>query len=103
VGLQVETSLFRIAQEALANIRNHSRAGSVEISTSWSESLVSISISDDGEGFDMDRAFEESRAGKHFGLVGMRERARMLKGEFSVKSEPGEGTTVTVSVPLERD
>ena len=104
VGLQVETSLFKIAQEALANIQQHSKASSVAISTSWSESLVSLCVCDDGTGFDVERAYASSRAGDHhFGLVGMRERARMLKGEFSVISEPRKGTSVTVTVPLERD
>jgi len=100
--VEVETALFRIAQEALTNVRRHSKASNVEVSVSWSESLVSLSVRDDGAGFDVDKVYEESRAGDHFGLLGMRERARMLKGEFVMESEPVEGTTVTVSVPLER-
>ena len=100
-GVEVKTALFRIAQEALANIRKHSKASNVEVSVSWSESFVSLSVRDDGAGFDVDRTYAASRAGDHFGLVAMRERARMLKGDFIVESRLGEGTTVTVSVPLE--
>jgi len=102
VGVDVETALFRIAHEALTNVQKHSKASSVAVSTSWSETRVSVSVRDDGEGFDMHRAYEESRAGEHFGLLAMRERARMLKGDFTVESKPGEGTTVTVSAPVER-
>jgi|GEM_PF-1332490 len=102
VGVEVETALFRIAHEALTNVQKHSKASSVAVSTSWSETRVSVSVRDDGAGFDMQRAFEESRAGEHFGLLAMRERARMLNGVFTVESRPGEGTTVTVSVPVER-
>jgi PAS domain S-box-containing protein len=102
VGLELETSLFRIVQEALTNVRKHSNASRVTVSTSWSESLVSLCVSDDGAGFDIERVYEASRAGEHFGLVAMRERARMLHGDFTVESEKGEGTTVTVRVPLER-
>jgi PAS domain S-box-containing protein len=102
IGLHLETSLFRIAQEALTNVRKHSKADTVAILTSWSESLVVLSVRDNGVGFDVERAYEKSRAGEHFGLVAMRERARMHKGEFAVESKPGEGTIVTARVPLER-
>ena len=101
VRVEVKTALFRIAQEALTNVRKHSGASSVTISISWSESLVSLSIRDDGVGFNVERAYGETRAGEHFGLVAMRERARMRNGQFTVESEPGAGTTVTVTVPLE--
>lgn len=101
LGLELETSLFRIVQEALTNIRKHSKASNVEVSISWSESLVSLSVRDDGAGFDPDRTYAAGHVWDHVGLVAMRERARILKGEFTVESEPGAGTTVIVSVPLE--
>jgi two-component system NarL family sensor kinase len=93
-SLRVEAELYRIAQEALANVRQHARAASVEIVLRSTPQGVLLSIRDDGVGI-------ESADGKpgHHGLVGMRERARLLGGRVRVTSRPGHGTTVSVRVP----
>lgn len=91
----LEPELFRIAQEALTNVRRHAHATEVAISLSTTPRAVRLTIKDDGHGF-RTRAVPAGR----LGLVGMRERAELLGGRFRVFSSPGRGTSVTVSVPL---
>jgi PAS domain S-box-containing protein len=96
VGLSTKASieLLRILQEALANVRRHSAATIVEVGLRTDDQAVLLEVSDDGRGFDPGSA----RAG--IGLSAMRERVEELGGEIEVSSRPGEGTEVTVRVPL---
>jgi two-component system NarL family sensor kinase len=93
--LRVEAELFRIAQEALANVRNHAGATEVEIALATGPDGVRLTIRDDGQGFD-----PAVPAAGRFGLLGMRERARRLGGRLRVTSRPGRGTTVVAQAPL---
>jgi two-component system NarL family sensor kinase len=93
--LRVEAELYRIAQEALTNVRRHARASEVEIHLKHSASRVTLTLRDDGQGFDPHQS-----AGDRHGLVGMRERARLLGGQLRVRSRPGHGTLITVSATL---
>jgi two-component system NarL family sensor kinase len=94
--LPVESELFRIAQEALANVRAHARAHQVTLTLREGEGRVLLSIRDDGVGF------APSSAGEgHHGILGMRERARLVGGSLRIRSRIGRGTTVTATVPLE--
>ena len=90
------TGLFRILQEALTNISRHAAAQSVHIRLCAEAGTLCLSISDDGCGFVVDG--ERPRS---FGLVGMHERALMMSGSLHIDSQPGEGTTLTVRVPLD--
>lgn len=90
------TGLFRILQEALTNITRHAEAQSVELRLTVEDTELCLSISDDGRGFVIDG--ERPRS---FGLVGMHERALMMGGRLEIESQPGEGTTLTVRVPLD--
>jgi signal transduction histidine kinase len=96
VSPEVETVLYRIVQESLANIVKHAQAANVEIRFLDSDEFVRLDISDDGVGFDASRP---APAAGHFGLVAMRERAEMVGGSLRVDSRPGEGTTVHAWVP----
>jgi signal transduction histidine kinase len=91
---EVSVELLRVLQEALANARRHSRATSVEVSLRAEGDAVLAGVDDDGRGFDSGSA----RAG--IGLSAMRERVEALGGRIGVESRPGEGTRVTVRVPL---
>lgn len=91
----VESELFGIAQEALTNIRRHARATEVEVALQTAPRRVRLSIRDDGRGFS-----PKEVPGGRLGLVGMRERAEVLGARLRVRSAPGRGTAVTVSVPL---
>jgi signal transduction histidine kinase/ligand-binding sensor domain-containing protein len=93
---EVQGSLFRIAQEAVANALKHGDPRRVEVRLRYQERAVELTVSDDGPGFD---AREEPGAG-HFGLVGMRERAAKVGAILVVDSRPGEGTRVTFTVPV---
>lgn len=89
--------LYRIAQEAFANIRKHSKATSVEITLEQEERVFLVRMVDDGVGFDPGRAVGVKEG--HIGLSSMRERAEMAGGGCRIRSLPGEGTTVEFWVP----
>lgn len=99
VHTDVEVALLRTAQEALANVAKHARAGRVALTLSYMEDLVTLDVLDDGVGFLPDAHRAES-AGGGFGLVGMRQRVQRLAGRLDVESEPGGGTAITVMVPV---
>lgn len=92
----VATQVFRMVQEALANVVKHAHARTARISLSRSECGVVVRVEDDGRG--MPPADQRLPGG--CGLIGMRERAFTLGGKFSVRSEPGAGTTVEFVLPL---
>ncbi|NBE96871.1 sensor histidine kinase [Nonomuraea sp. KC401] len=92
---EVEATLLRVAQEALANIAKHAGATRAWLTLSYMEDVVSLDVRDDGAGFDQARAL----AGGGFGLASMRERVGCLAGAFEIESEPGAGTAVSATVP----
>jgi len=98
--LEVETALYRIAQEALTNVLKHSGAGRVSVVLERVGEQVVAVIEDDGRGFDADSLLKSPVKGRKLGLLGMRERAAMLGGTLSVESGEGAGTSVFVRIPL---
>ncbi len=96
----VEVGLFRIIQEALHNVSKHARAASARVTLTYGQEQLLLSVRDDGRGFDLREVERGGRAGGHFGLISMRERAELLGGRFEVKSAPGQGTRITVAVPI---
>jgi signal transduction histidine kinase len=94
----LEVALFRIAQEAINNIAKHAGARKATIRLDFSASAVRIAVSDDGRGFDVDRAL--ASAGSSIGLVGLQERTRLLNGRMEIRSELGRGTRLAVEVPI---
>ncbi len=96
--LRVESELYRIAQEALTNVRKHAHARSVAMSLRQRGKTLILSVGDDGRGFSPHAA---SRKPDSHGIVGMRERARLLGGRLSIRSRSGGGARVVASVPVE--
>lgn len=94
------TSLFRIAQEAINNILRHSQAGSVQITLSMDAEVVCLRVEDDGRGFDVSQITAQALQLNHLGLLGIQERAGLLRGEVSLESAPGKGTRLEVHIPL---
>jgi NarL family two-component system sensor histidine kinase LiaS len=92
--LEVERALFRIVQEALANVTRHSQACSAEVLLVYGADSIVLTITDDGQGFGLG-----SRRGG-LGLHSMRERAESLKGTLGIESAPGRGTRVSATIPL---
>jgi signal transduction histidine kinase len=97
--LESRTVLYRIAQEALANVRKHAGATTIQVTLAAREGGALLRIRDDGVGFDVD-VVDEERPG-HLGLVSMRERAEMAGGWFRVAGSEGRGTIVEAWVPAE--
>ena len=91
------TALFRICQESLTNVARHANATAITIGLREDEGNIILEISDNGRGI------TESEIGdpKSFGILGMRERVRLLRGDFSIGGSPGKGTTIIVRIPLE--
>ncbi len=90
------TTLFRIAQEALTNVRRHSGARSVRLRLETPEDSLSLEVHDDGKGF----VLEHALSGASFGLVGMRERILLLGGSLRIDTAPGQGTIVRATCPI---
>src|SRR5262249_15420082 len=93
----IELTILRGAQEALANVARHADARTAAVTLSYMEDVIVLDVQDDGRGFTPPAA-----GGNGFGLTGMRERTERLQGSFSIESLPGEGTTVSMTLPMLR-
>lgn len=97
---EAELMLFRIAQEALTNVRRHSQASRVVIRLGFADHSTKITVRDNGTGFEMPTRIGDLARSGRLGLAGMQERAQLLGGTLTVDTEPGKGTALTVEVPL---
>jgi signal transduction histidine kinase len=95
----VETVLYRVVQEALANTMRHAQANSVVIEVRQADGTVHAMVRDDGQGFDVEAVLAR-RGDRGLGLIGMRERVDAVGGRLLVASAPGRGTEVVVTVPV---
>lgn len=91
--------LFSVLREALANVDEHAEARRVEVRLAVRDGALVLEVSDDGSGFNPPVDPSEGVDGDHYGILGMAERAARVGGSLGVRSEPGEGTTVTATVP----
>jgi signal transduction histidine kinase len=96
----VETALFRIVQEAMNNIARHAEASAVAVSVEFRRNCVSLLVADDGQGFDPNTLRSPGAPGRGHGLLGIQERVSILEGEFRVDTGAGQGTIITVRVPM---
>jgi len=96
----VETALFRAAQEALTNVARHAHAETVLVQIVRSESELHLEIEDDGDGFDPASLAGPVRSARGLGLTGIRERLELLGGSAEIESSPGQGTRVVLRAPL---
>jgi signal transduction histidine kinase len=95
---ELEVTLFRVVQEALANVGKHAQATRVGITLSYMDDVVVLDVRDDGRGF-TPSATPGPSAGFGFGLAAMEQRVRRVSGTLTVESSPGEGTALSASVP----
>ncbi|GAI76098.1 unnamed protein product, partial [marine sediment metagenome] len=93
-----ELALFRIAQEALRNVKKHSTATKTALRLKFTRSRVKLTVSDNGGGFELPDILSDFAAEGKLGLIGMQERTRLLSGKLLVRSWVGRGTTVVVEV-----
>jgi len=97
VRADIQDAILRIVREAATNIHRHAHARMVRLTIAFTNRRLRVMIDDDGTGFAPGPigAFSD-----HFGLVGMRERARAFRGSLDIRTRPGSGTTVTLEMPL---
>jgi two-component system sensor histidine kinase DegS len=96
----IEVTIFRVIQEALQNVHKHSGAEEVVIKLQITETEVSLSIMDNGQGFNVNEVFADNdRDG--YGLLGMKERVDLLHGQFNIDSELGKGTEIKIIIPVQ--
>jgi signal transduction histidine kinase/YHS domain-containing protein len=100
IGMAQELALFRIAQEAVRNAERHGSASRISIHLDFQPLEIRLQIQDDGVGFKPPRLLDTLAQESHFGLIGIAERVEQLSGRFEIRSQPGEGTTICVSLPL---
>ncbi len=96
----VQIAIYRIIQEALTNVKKHSGASRGLIKMEFSEGYVSLLITDNGKGFDVDKALEWGDEEKGFGLINMRERVELLRGYMEIKSDISKGSSIFMKIPL---
>ncbi|MEU0480254.1 sensor histidine kinase [Streptosporangium sp. NPDC006013] len=95
--LEVEVTLLRVAQEALANVGKHASATRVALTLSYMEDVVALDVRDDGAGFTLEAAGSSNAGG--FGLIAMRQRVTRLAGNFEIETAPGQGTGISATIP----
>ena len=101
VNSTIGVAVFRVIQEALANVKKHSQASICSIVIEKAKSRLNVIISDNGVGFDCDNKHIEYEPKKNgFGLISMRERIELLDGELQIKSSPGKGTKLYFYIPF---
>ncbi len=98
-----ELALYRIAQETLSNIARHAQARHASLSITYLPQSVQLQVDDDGTGFIMLGNTSEYAAEEHYGLLGMHERAELIGAALQVRSAPGRGTTITVTLPVQAE
>jgi two-component system sensor histidine kinase DegS len=100
----IEIAIFRLTQEIFNNIEHHSKATSVFLNLSFGTKYLKLEIKDNGVGFDFDQTLETARLEQtSFGLVGIVERVDQLHGTIAYDSKVGNGTRVTVTIPINRE
>jgi signal transduction histidine kinase len=96
-GSELESTVYRLVQEALTNVAKHSRAEHVRLSVVEHDGAIEVSVEDDGVGFDATASHQG------FGLPGMRERVSMVGGSLELSSTPGAGATIRAVIPVPGD
>lgn len=99
---EIAITAFRIVQESVHNVLRHAEgARKVTVSVRRDPGRISVTVRDDGQGFDLTAALDRAAKGRHLGLLGMRERVEALGGSFEIETGPGRGTVVHATIPLE--
>ena len=96
----IETTCFRVAQEAITNVVRHSNAQTIRVTVRRETTELHLTVEDDGAGFDVDAARDRAARGQSLGLLGMEERAMLAGGQIEIVSHPGTGTRVLARFPV---
>lgn len=100
---EIDTIVFRITQEALTNVTRHAAAKQVSIQLDFQPDILSLTIKDNGRGFEPPSVLNPHARRRSWGLLGMQERVALVGGHYQLLSAPGQGTTIQVSIPLEKE
>jgi len=100
LSTEVQLLLFRIAQEALSNIRRHAEASTATVKLEFRDDNIRMTVSDNGKGFEVPQRIEDLAGVGRLGIMGMYERAQLLGGALEIKSKLGEGTQVVAELPF---
>jgi len=99
--VSTQVGVYRIIREAMNNIRKHAMAKHLNLRLATNKNgYLYLAIEDDGKGFDLKKVLTPSESAKHFGLRGMEEQAKILRGTFTIESAKGQGTKIKVKVPI---
>ena len=99
---QLETTIFRVVQEAVINIARHAYSSKASIRLHFKKNLVKVRVKDNGKGFDIDEAIQSKDRPRGLGLLGMKERVELMKGTLYILSNPdGKGTEINIEIPVE--
>jgi signal transduction histidine kinase len=101
VDIPLQISTYRMIQEALQNVVKHAQASQVIVALHIDEEALTVRVSDNGSGFAVPNGSHSLAQEGHFGLLGMKERAQLHGGTLKIESQPGQGTTVLVHLPLQ--
>jgi signal transduction histidine kinase len=99
---EAELVLFRVAQEALRNVRKHSLATEAAVNVRFTDARVKMTVIDNGSGFAVPQVLSSLARNGKLGLMGMQERVRLLSGSLKIDSAIGKGTTVRVEIPVKQ-
>ena len=97
-----EVALFRLIQESLNNARKYSQAQNVVVTIAITDSAISVKISDDGRGFNLQKILSEVTGKVSFGILSMKERIELLNGKITIDTAIGAGTCITAELPLDQ-
>ncbi len=95
---EAELALYRMAQEALSNVVRHAQATYVTVQLDFADGEVSLSVEDNGRGFDVPESPAEMAPSGHYGLLGLQERAELNGGHLTIQSQPGQGTRLNITL-----
>lgn len=100
---QLDTTLFRVIQEAVSNIIRHAQAKNAQIRLHFKRRTIEVHVSDDGKGFDVEEAITSKERPRGLGLLGMKERVELVNGTITIKSKPGSGSEIAIKIPLNHE
>lgn len=101
--LNWEMNLYKIIIEALNNIKNHAQAKNISLQLNQQDKELILIIEDDGRGFDLREVLLKAEEAEHYGLSGLKERARLLGGDLTIETTPGKGTKIIARIPYRRE
>jgi len=100
LGNEIEATIFVIVQEAVNNARKHAKAKNIWLNLAQAEEHLLVAVEDDGQGFDPEKTHKTYDQRSHLGLLSMQERADLIDARLSIQSKLGQGTKVSLRVPL---